>query len=338
MRAVVVSDLHLTDRISDEYRWKVFEQIAEISNRLGVNDLLILGDLTEFKDYHSSLLVNKVVDFLYRLRKVSRIIQVRILKGNHDGVDTDTPYFKFLNRIPWCTFYTEPTWEEIGKHTYLYLPHTRNPEKDWKDVPLGEASHIFIHGTVTGAVSETGRSLEGIPLSMFRGLRSLILAGDIHVPQRVGKLVEYVGAPYPIRFGDEFSPRAIVLDGTKTSSEPLKNIRKATLRVTEDELPKKDLKGLGKGDRAKLVITLHESSLGDFHKIKKACAAQLEEIGVHLERVQLEKLQTVKPIPKPLLSKSTRTDKEEFDLFCTRNKVDRRTREIGTELIEGDSK
>jgi len=43
-------------------------------------------------------------------------------------------------------------------------------------------------------------------------LATEIISGDIHKPQRIGEYVEYVGAPYHIRFGDQYLPRILKID------------------------------------------------------------------------------------------------------------------------------
>jgi predicted phosphodiesterase len=335
MFALIVSDLHLTDRPSDEYRWKVFDQLAELSKEHGANDLYILGDITEFKDYHSSALVNRIVDTLYTLRRNSRINMIRILKGNHDGVDKDTPYFRFMRRIPWCEFYVIPTFIEEGKDTILMLPHTTTPVKDWEKIEFGNATHIFFHGTVTGAVSESGHVLTGIPIDMLKGLRSLILAGDIHVPQKVGGVVEYVGAPYHIRFGDSFEPRAVLLKGKNVLSMPLHNIRKPTLHCTGTRFDE-GFSDLGKGDQVRVVIELSESELGDFHKIKQEAAKKVAATGAILSKVQMTKVVSKKPVLKTSVKKKSRTPIEELHRYCKRFAVPDHIQEVGESFL-GDT-
>lgn len=336
MRALFVSDLHLTDRPADAYRWDVFNQLCDLSNEHGVTDLFILGDLTEFKDYHSSRLVNKLVEWLYQLRRLSRIVEIYILKGNHDGLDPALPYFLFLRRFPWCRFYAEPTVVEKGSDTLLFLPHTRDPEQDWKGLEFGTASHIFFHGAVTGAVSESGQKMEGISLDHFRGLRACVLGGDIHVPQVVGKCVEYVGAPYPIRFGDEFHPRALLVDGSKRTSLPLHNIRKITVTVSPRSTGN-EFDNVRRGDQVKVLIELSDSELGEFHSIKQAVAETIAGCGGTLSKVQLVRKQSGKPVIGKKSSLPIRaTPETELKTFCTRNNVEDGLSEIGHELLKDD--
>jgi hypothetical protein len=338
--SLFISDLHLTDRPADVYRWKVFEQCAELSTTYGFTDLYVLGDLTEAKDYHSSLLVNRIVDSFYVLRKTSRINEIYFLKGNHDGLDKDHPYFLFLRRIPWAKMFVEPTFLDKGKDTILFLPHTKTPEDDWKDLELGLASLILLHGTVTGAVSESGQKMEGIPLSLFKGLRCPILAGDIHVPQKVGA-VEYVGAPYPIRFGDEYQGRALGYVNGKLGEFPLENIRKHTLRV-EGVLGKQErglAKALHAGDHVKFIISLSDSEMGEWQQRKKWCMDFAASHQVLVGKIQLERRAgtpgtvNIKPSLAALRLK-VRSPEESLALFCKTNRVELELVQLGQDLLQ----
>lgn len=330
MHALVVSDLHLTDRPLDAYRWDVFRQLSDLSVKYGVDQLLVLGDLCEFKDNHSSKLVNAVVDSFYGLRKASRINEVYFLRGNHDGVDPQHPFFHFLRRLPWARFFVEPTRLEQGQETWLFLPHSKNPETDWKEVEFGEATHIFLHGTMSGAVSETGMKMEGISSDWFKGLRCTILAGDIHVPQRVGN-VEYVGAPYPIRFGDTFQGRALLLKNNGTLNCPLENIRKVTIRMEGEGVAA----SIYKGDHVRFIIALSDSEMGEWQERKKFAKDFCAKHGAVLCKVELERLALPAPKKgKPTIKIKQRTPEETLALYCRTQGVDEGLTELGQRLLE----
>lgn len=335
MKGLVVSDLHLTDRAADDYRWALFPQLSGISTNRGLTELFVLGDLTEFKDYHSSVLVNRLISSLYALRRTSKINEIHILKGNHDGLDPDTPYFDFLRRLPWCFFYTRPELVDRGRFRYLFLPHTKDPDTDWKDVDWEAPTHIFFHGTVTGACSETGAKLSGMSLDWFKGSRATILAGDIHQPQKIGP-VEYVGAPYPIRYGDEFEPRALVLDWTKRpESVPLQAPRKVTLRVQASG----EIVGpvLRKGDFVRVVLSLREAELGQFHDLKSIVSKTAKESGATLQKVQLEKIVEEEPgQPAFKLKSKARSPEDELRAYCRSKSVPKDLVQLGLELLSSD--
>ena len=67
---LLISDLHFTDKVQDEYRWDVFDFVRDYYNKTEDKNLIILGDLTDSKDHHSSILVNQIV---YMIRQMVEI-------------------------------------------------------------------------------------------------------------------------------------------------------------------------------------------------------------------------------------------------------------------------
>jgi hypothetical protein len=75
---------------------------------------------------------------------------------------------------------------------------------------LGEFRAIFMHATVTGARVDNGIILEN-PSFPALPPHVKIYSGDIHHPQQV-RNVTYVGAPHPVKFGDDYETRMLLLD------------------------------------------------------------------------------------------------------------------------------
>jgi hypothetical protein len=215
MTALAIADLHLSEKARDEYRFAVMDNIATLIEKHSVSTLMILGDLTESKDYHPATLVNDVVDIIYSFSCLADVI---ILTGNHDYTQTDCPFFHFLRRFKRVRWVNKVTMLDLDIGQCLFLPHTRDWETEWAlvgDTP--DLDWIFAHNTFEGSETEYGKKLSGIPTDIFpRGVK--VIAGDVHTPQTVGP-VTYVGAPYLIDFGDSFVPRALLLksDGSMKS-------------------------------------------------------------------------------------------------------------------------
>jgi UDP-2,3-diacylglucosamine pyrophosphatase LpxH len=331
MEAIVTSDLHLTDNPSDEYRWSVFPQLVDLSNYYGSNELWILGDLTHMKDNHSSRLVNRIVETLHWTRKMSKINIVHILKGNHDGLDPNRPYFGFLDKFGWCNFYKEPRILECRRDRIIVLPHSKRLADDWRRVEMDDASHIFLHATFNGARAEVGIRLEGCNADMFDRTRALILSGDIHVPQRVGR-VRYVGAPYPIRFGDHFQPRALVVSGRQLISERLNSIRKVVINIGPNISKPVVLKP---NDQVKVQIHLRQSEYGDWQKWKRKALKLCEQRHAVLCGVQLSK--EIEQSRKPQIIRSrSKSPQEALKAYCMKKSVDSKLKTLGLEMLEED--
>lgn len=219
--ALLTGDLHWSDNPRDSYRHDFVDELVDTIGHEKVTDLFLLGDLTESKEGHSPWLTNQVVDHINRL---AESCYVTIIKGNHDYLDPEWPFFRFLRHLPNVSWVNEPAITRFGwgkDHDTLLLPHTTSPKEDWKTWKWSSFELIFTHMTFDGARGENGTELKGISTDIFGPKdkkRPFVYSGDVHVPQRVGP-VTYVGAPYTIDFGDKFEPRFMLLtdDGQEMS-------------------------------------------------------------------------------------------------------------------------
>lgn len=276
--AIITSDLHLTVNPRDEYRWGLFDWLKQQKSETGAATLLILGDLTDAKDYHSSELVNRVVANLYDMSLVFE--NIYILMGNHDYLREGHGFFEFLNCIEGLHYLSDIT---LLGGKILFLPHSKNPKKDWADIPIDRASIIFMHQTVTGSVSSNGQKMDGEVDGHFGS--KMVFSGDIHVPQDIAD-VTYVGSPYPVHFGDKFLPRVILLHNYGTWSDlifPTISRFTATIKSVE-ELNRLNL---DKGDQLKIKIDLPTSDLSSWDSIKKEVDNLCSKKGIQLESISL---------------------------------------------------
>ncbi len=339
MNSLLISDLHFTNHQRDSYRWKLFSWLNETIPKYDVKYLWVLGDITEEKDRHPAQLVNKVVDSLLDTYRRTGLSTIYILRGNHDGLDPNTSYFKFLGKYPCIQFVETPAIITVSDREVLMLPHTTSPKEAWKNVDMHKADVILMHATVKGAISESGMQLDGIPPGLLATAhKAKIYSGDIHTPQVVkfGRLgVEYVGAPYPVRFGDSFEPRAILLENMHTAhSLPVPALQRKTITVTalKHELPS----DLRKGDQVKIRIRLNPSEYGDWAAIKKHMTESCVAAGVELCGLELEKPQNKIKLRAPVAS-ATKDPTAVFSAFCSSNKITDTVATIGKDILKAVS-
>jgi len=231
MTVLVVADTHLTDRPSDEYRWGLLPWLRDRAREHNAQEIIHCGDLTDAKDHHSAKLVNRLFDSLGNLAVETKFI---LLRGNHDGLDPKTPFFRFLDGHRAITYFIEPAIHDLSIGKATFVPSGT----DWQKYRLHQFPYTFAHATFDGSEAENGRLLPGIKPALLEGYTGRVYSGDIHVPQRIGQIIEYVGAPYHIRFGDTFEPRVLLIhdDGT-TESLTFPAPRKHVLAVRNlDEL------------------------------------------------------------------------------------------------------
>lgn len=309
VQALVIADLHLSAKARDAYRFEVMATVAGLLEKHKPQYLIILGDLTEEKDYHPAPLVNDVVDIIHSF---SKFCQVIVLRGNHDYTRDDFPFFRFLRRLKNVRWVNAVSRLQLDDADCLFLPHTRTYEKDWAKLPqLEEIDWIFAHNTFEGSITEHGKKLSGIPTSFFDGHH--VISGDIHTPQDVGP-VTFVGAPYTVDFGDDYEPRALLITGTwktrKEQSIPLPGPQKRLLEFDTSVIGKME-REFNKGDiiKARVKLTLAEqekwfsirdkvkrelTALGAVvHLVQPVTVARARTRSVKIERLNVKKDETV---------------------------------------------
>ena len=337
MNALLISDTHFTDNPRDAYRWGLFDWLRIAIQKHQVRDLFLLGDLCESKDRHSSRLVNKLVDSLIATFKQTDVHKIHILRGNHDGIDPNNAFFRFLRNFPSIEFIETPFACEYSGREVLMLPHTIKPLEAWEHVEMHLADYIFMHATVKGAVSENGQQLDGIPAGFLNTARhAKIYSGDVHVPQTVkvnGIEVEYVGAPYPVKFGDAFEPRAVLLENFRTArSVAIPTIQRLTITITAKnrDMP---LETAQEGDQVKVRIRLSPSEYGDWAELKKHVIEQCTEAKVELCGLELEKVEQRIRLRTPTTA-VIKEPQQILTTFCETNKLSQAVAVEGANILK----
>lgn len=247
-----------------------------------VKTLMILGDLTDAKDKHSAILVNRVVANIKRVAAV--VTDVKILVGNHDWQQAGHEFFKFLDVIDNVQYISQPSEDQdVNGPSAYYLPYSKNPARDWAGLDFSHYQYLFMHQTIAGAVSSNGQEMEGEELPALNAAK--VYSGDIHVPQVI-KGVEYVGSPYHVHFGDAFLPRAVLLErGGRPIDLHFKTISRVALTVSGlRELKRTKLRA---GDQIKLNFELGEADKHDWSKIKREASTWLADAGIEVHGLKL---------------------------------------------------
>lgn len=325
MKNLLIGDLHLTDRERDAYRFDIFKWIRKQQEKHAPNETILMGDICDKKDKHSSLLVNKVVESLLTLKP-----PVSILMGNHDYIEPTNPFFKFLNKIDGVSFITKPT--KVG--VWSFIPHIRDEKlfaEACAQVPLA-TKYLFIHQTFEGSIAESGARLSGFSQSALEKLKGVkVYAGDVHKPQ-VSGLVTYVGAPYQIRFGDDFTPRCILLEDSKEKNLYFEAPHKWSLTIGDPQeiLDNSDLM---EGDQIKVTLELaREEAVGwqDYKdKVRKNC----EKLGLQVFGIDL-KVAGSAAKKKRIAELKTRSHADVLKAFCINENVPTYIQEVGQSFLK----
>jgi len=322
MTALVTADFHLSSNPRDAYRhWWVAGELRELVKSLKPDRVIILGDLTDQKDCHNAGLVNDVVGYLHNLSKTCPVI---VLRGNHDCINPLEPFFEFVGLLPNVTWITRPKAIALeGLGNCMFLPHTRNHKKDWKELSFApfqrdpDTGWIFCHNTFEGADAGTGHPLKGIPTEVFPK-KAKVISGDIHVPQKLDQIT-YVGAPYTVTFGDSYQPRVLLLGRNKVErSINCTGPQKCTVDIVNVHEPLPDYE-INAGDMLKIRVHLKASDYAKWNEIQASVRKWGEDYKAIVSIIQPMKLD--KHVRLARKQTATQTDRELMELYSKRRSV-----------------
>jgi DNA repair exonuclease SbcCD nuclease subunit len=274
MSAILTADTHWNDNPRDELRWGLLTWLAEQQ----ADELIILGDLTQAKNNHPARMVNRLIDAFMTLTTVYK--KIYILKGNHDYIDPNCPFFGFLNHFSEnIIFILMPMILDLTIGQRVFMP----AGTDWIDnVGLIEGKSVFAHVTFDGAVSESGFQLTGVDPNIVLEAGATVISGDIHKRQVVaGGAIEYVGAPYHINFGDDYIPRILLIndDGSRVNLHYPSPAKHTQIIKSLDELYRIKIKP---GDQIKIIAQLRRADLPEWKSWRDAIKEQAETEGWQL--------------------------------------------------------
>lgn len=278
---LLTSDWHLTDQPEDEYRWRIFDHIIAAAAQYPVNEIFILGDIVDRKDRFPASFVNRLVESLTETREAAGC-PVIILRGNHDTTLRPPNFWEFLNEIPGIQYVTGTTIHG----NILLLPFAANPKEEWRHLRLSDFKAVFMHATVSGVVVGDGVVLENDKMPILpRGCK--IYSGDIHHPQRMGS-VEYVGAPHPVKFGDDYHCRMLLLDEQTCAIAgqiDLPGPRKLMANIKSLD----DLKGLtvSSGDQIKIRLNCKPEDIEQLDGVQAGIAEWARRRGLNVAGTEI---------------------------------------------------
>jgi hypothetical protein len=272
---LLTTDWHLTDNPDNEYRWQVFGAVRQAKTRYPISHVFGLGDMIDRKDRFPSSFINRLVE------ESSTIAPFSWMRGNHDTTLHPPSFFSFMSDPFFradVRYINEPT---IWNPDLLLLPFSAKPKEDWRQFDLRSFKSVFMHATVKGAVTENGQVMEGTGFPMLPGSVKFY-SGDVHVPQKV-RNVEYVGCPHPIKFGDRFPCRMLLLDEQTfhvVDEIKLSPPRKLMLEIKSiDDLAKVRIR---QGDQVKIRFTCDPSAIGEFGSTEAALNSWARESGASI--------------------------------------------------------
>lgn len=329
MASVITADLHLSANPRDAYRHRWMEGLPALLQREEADRLIICGDLTTEKDYHSAWLTNKIVRYVH---DASAVCPVYILMGNHDYTSAANPFFEFLggfDRVHWIKEVTETKLKGLGR--CLFIPHQRKLEAwDGLEQLKEEWNWVFAHATFQGARNEQDLEMEGPAMGLVLGHR--VISGDVHVPQKVGP-VTYVGPPFRINYGDTYQPRILLLSEHHANQRLCEGPRKVLVEAASWD----DIEAVGDcrtGNMVKIRYSIPSQDYDKWPLLRKRIEDWAAKNKLILDAV----------IPVPLIADTapdkkakvvkTASDLEIIKSYATRYQVGDKTLRMGLRLLE----
>lgn len=321
MKEIIVGDIHLSENPRDDYRHKFQKWLRKFARQTKPDRIVLMGDLTEAKDRHPAILVNKVVDHVFELAKIAPVV---CLQGNHDYAEEGAAFFEFLQRIPNTLWIRKPTALDDG----LFLPHTPNHHRDWADVDLESKPTLYFHATFSGADLGGGvQARDGLPRKLIPK-RAAAFAGDVHYPSESGNLI-YVGAPYTVDFGDSYKSSVIYRAGPRYDRVDTSHLaQKRAIYLRSDERSLR-ARGWSKGDIAQ--VTVEVDNMEGWPKLIKKLRAEADEGELRIWAIKPKLLAKAAKRQHRVVDKGS--DEDLLETFAKRQGLEERTLKAGKRLL-----
>ncbi len=217
-RIFLLSDLHFGVR-GNSLEWlnnqlTFFDEfyIPFLKQNVKDGDILVfIGDFFDNRQLLDINVMNKAIDTIIKL---SHIINIHMIVGNHDLYkknDTDVNSLSVFKFIPNVTIYENPAIISNGKSNILLMPWVGDPETEEKYAVtnVGNASYIFAHTDMYGFKYDNGKSIvKGVDLHSLGFKR--IFSGHIHKRQDIGT-THYIGSPYHTKRSDIGNKKAVYI-------------------------------------------------------------------------------------------------------------------------------
>ena len=342
---ILSADLQLDWNPKNEYRWSVFDWYRELSKEHNTDGIILLGDILDRKDHLPNKHIHRALKALWDLRDEGMLY---VLLGNHDfGKDrhsvlhlldymADLDCFVLGNEHADLLPCDGDWWVANG-----WWPHINDPEEN--------TNVAFCHETVPGIFADDMRtSLDNKnaqQMIQFLGNVPYVFAGDIHGHQVVTLDNDaetewiYTGAPHHVRFGEEWEPQCIIAEideGGVQEWESIKRpadqvVKKVNLEVGIGEEPDPILEsyGLKKGDRIRLMVAVHSTSLNDLEATFQHWQNHCDYQGIELDSRSWALMDDRKD--QAITDESNQVDV--FDEYCQREGLDDPTVDYGEEIM-----
>ena len=253
MKILIFSDIHIhphkksVERLNDCL--KVLDWVFETAKQTNIKDIVFLGDLFHDRQKIDVLTYQKTFEILEK-HLINNDYRLYLLLGNHDlwhNQKWDISSVNPFRNLPGVTVVSSPSVIPISdEYLFGFLPYTHNPIKDlvkieemWElekskrkiDPPKILGAHIAVdsalwnvrHNVISDVSVEHDGDMVKVTHDIFSNWTKVFL-GHYHAQQKLSDIVEYIGSPLQLSFGEAFQEKHIVVyDIEKNTSSYINN-------------------------------------------------------------------------------------------------------------------
>lgn len=261
-RVLLFSDVHVhphkrkVERLEDCLR--TLEWVFDVAAQEQIDDILFGGDLFHDRQKIEVYTYQRTFQTIYHRMKTSKL-NLYLLLGNHDlwfNEKTSISSVFPLSAIPRVRLISKPERLNIAGANWDFIPFTHNPVAavaDLKALP-GDPQYALGHIALDGAllhgnsysdvVIEHDGDMVTVSADIFSHYQNVFL-GHYHAQQKINSIVEYIGSPLQLSFGEAFQDKHIIIFDCETRKKQyVKNtFSPRHLILKEADLDKHDLNG-----------------------------------------------------------------------------------------------
>jgi DNA repair exonuclease SbcCD nuclease subunit len=232
-KILLCSDLHihmhknLISRLEDGL--KVVEWIFRTAIEREIDVIVFGGDLYQDRQRIHTISYEKTFNLIRKFMVTHPQLRLYLLVGNHDmwfNNKCDVSSISPLEAIQGVRVISNCESVEVMPGYHMdFLPYTKNPLEDVAehfskkcDVLI---SHIAIDDAKLNSFSRAEVSVEydgdmvKVDIDKFNGWKRVFL-GHYHLAQKLNDVVEYIGSPYELNFGEAFQEKHIIILDTES--------------------------------------------------------------------------------------------------------------------------
>lgn len=237
MTILCVGDIHIKSdnlHLVDLLEQQILEYVLNYSVRL----VILLGDVLDTFDKIYTPPLNRAYKLIRHIREQT---EVAILVGNHDYINnqqflSDAHWMNAMK--DWSSVYVIDNVKDLCVHGLRivlvpYVPPQRFQEAlslipDWHSV-----QYIFAHQEFRGCKMGAITSSHG---DEWREDYPMVISGHIHDNQRPQPNIYYIGASIQNSFGDQTSPKLLLIKGEELRELDLHLPKKKTIYTNLEQL------------------------------------------------------------------------------------------------------